>query len=189
VAASRATRHLAWEIDTAASRIHALVSAVKGFTRLDQAATPAPVPIAQSLRDTVAVLGSKARSKQITVSVKAPETLPEIVGVAGELNQVWSNLLDNALDAAPEGGQVEVSARPCTGGVEVCVVDNGAGIPADVQPRVFEPFFTTKPLGEGTGLGLDIARRLVRQHGGNIEFQTRPGRTAFRVTLPGTSST
>ena len=185
VVASRSIHHLAWEIETAASRIHALVSAVKGFTRLDQAPVPEVFALGQGLRDTVAVLGSKARAKNITLTVEAPETVPRVTGVASELNQVWSNLIDNALDAAPTGGHVEIAAKACNGGVEVSVTDDGPGIPKDVQTRIFEPFYTTKPVGQGTGLGLDIARRLVRSNDGAIEFDTRPGRTTFRVRLPG----
>jgi signal transduction histidine kinase len=115
-----------------------------------------------------------------------PEDLPPIVGVASELNQVWSNLIDNALDAVPEHGHIQVCVRRCVpDGIRVSVIDDGPGIPVHLQKRIFDPFFTTKPVGEGTGLGLDIARRLVRQYDGNLDFDTKPGRTEFRVTLPG----
>jgi len=98
---------------------------------------------------------------------------------------VWANLIDNAIDAAPESGRVEVTATRQRDAVVVSVVDNGPGVPAELGERIFEPFFTTKEMGQGTGLGLDIARRLVRQHDGQIEVDSRPGRTEFRVTLPG----
>jgi signal transduction histidine kinase len=182
---SRTTRHLAWQVETAASRIHGLVSAVKGFTHLDQAAVLSPVNLGQGLRDTLAVLGSKAKSKSIELTLKVADDLPTIMGVGGELNQVWSNLLDNALDAAPKEGHVEVLAERQGKDVLVRVIDDGAGIPPDLAKRIFDPFYTTKPVGEGTGLGLDISRRLVRRHDGQIEFTSRPGRTEFRVTLPG----
>jgi signal transduction histidine kinase len=110
--------------------------------------------------------------------------LPQVLGFAAELNQVWGVLIDNALDAAPEGGRVEVSARREAQHVVVRIIDNGPGIPAEIRSRIFDPFFTTKPMGEGTGLGLDIARRLVRHNDGTIEFESRPGRTEFRVSLP-----
>jgi signal transduction histidine kinase len=100
------------------------------------------------------------------------------------LNQVWSNLLHNALDAISSGGEVEVSATEESGMVVVRVVDNGRGIPPDIQPRIFDPFFTTKPVGTGVGLGLDMVRRIVRTHDGEVEFDSRPGRTEFRVRLP-----
>lgn len=188
VAAARTTRHLAWQVETGASRIHSLVSAVKGFTHLDQAMVLAPVNLGQGLRDTLAVLGSKAKSKSIELTLQVADDLPVITGIGGELNQVWANLLDNALDAAPNMGHVEVLATRQGNDVLVRFIDDGSGIPPEIAKRIFDPFYTTKPVGEGTGLGLDISRRLVRRHDGQIEFESRPGRTEFRVTLPGTAS-
>ena len=107
-----------------------------------------------------------------------------MLGFAGELNQIWGNLIDNALDAVAEGGRVEVTAKHEGKHVVVQVIDDGPGIPAAVRERIFEPFFTTKPMGHGTGLGLDIVRRLVRHNDGTIEVESQPGRTEFRVTLP-----
>jgi signal transduction histidine kinase len=105
-------------------------------------------------------------------------------GFGGELNQVWSNLIDNALDAAPASSQVRVSAAREGDQVAVRITDEGAGIPAEMQQRVFDPFFTTKQVGAGTGLGLDIALRIVRSHGGQIEIDSHPGRTEFHVSIP-----
>jgi signal transduction histidine kinase len=110
--------------------------------------------------------------------------LPGVMAYGGELNQVWVNLIDNALDAVGPGGRVEVSAKREGGKVVVSIGDNGPGIPEAALPRIFDPFFTTKPVGEGTGLGLDIARRLVTRHNGQIEVESRPGRTVFSVSLP-----
>ena len=177
-----AAAQLASEIEAAASRIHALVSAVKGFTYMDQATMPKPVDVGQGLRDTLAVLNGKARARSIAVSLDVPGDLPRVQGFGGELNQVWANLIDNALDAAKS--QVAVRAAPVRGAVAVTVADDGAGIPAEVKERIFDPFFTTKPVGKGTGLGLDIARRLVRHHAGDIAVESAPGRTTFTVTLP-----
>ena len=132
----------------------------------------------------MAVLGAKARAKSVAVSIDVPKDLPAVEGFGGELNQVWANLIDNAIDAVPEAGRVEVSAASQNNSVVVRVVDNGPGIPDEVKARIFDPFFTTKPLGGGTGLGLDIARRLVTEHHGDIEVDSRPGRTEFRVILP-----
>jgi signal transduction histidine kinase len=97
---------------------------------------------------------------------------------------VWANLIDNALDAVSENGRVMVTARAEGGRVVVRVTDDGSGIPADVKSRIFDPFFTTKPVGKGTGLGLDIVRRLVDRNDGSIEVESEPGRTEFRVALP-----
>jgi signal transduction histidine kinase len=100
------------------------------------------------------------------------------------LNQVWANLIDNALDAVSNGGSVRVTARASGEKVVVQVTDDGPGIPAELASRIFDPFFTTKPVGKGTGLGLDIARRLVERNDGIMELESEPGRTEFRVALP-----
>jgi signal transduction histidine kinase len=104
-------------------------------------------------------------------------------GVA--LSQVWTNLLDNAIDASPEGGTIEVRTWSESGQLAVSITDHGAGIPEDVQARIFDPFFTTKPVGKGTGLGLEIVHRIVTQNfSGSIEVESKPGRTCFTVRLP-----
>ena len=177
-----ATHQLASEIETAASRIHNLVAAVKGFTYMDQAAMPKAVDVGQGLSDTLTVLNAKARGKQVGVSLDVEADLPRIQGLGGELNQVWANLIDNALDAA--GSRVTVEADRQGNAVVVSIVDDGAGVAPEIRERIFDPFFTTKPVGQGTGLGLDIARRIVAKHQGEIEVDSRPGRTRFRVTLP-----
>jgi len=184
LAAGHRTRVLASEVEIAARRIHSLVAAIKGFTYMDQSAIPKPVAIGQGLSDTMAVLGAKARGKSVTVTIQVANDLPPVDGLGGELNQVWANLIDNAIDAAPESGRVEVTAAAHASSVVVTVADDGPGIPAELAERIFDPFFTTKPVGAGTGLGLDIARRIVRQHDGQIEVQSRPGRTEMRVILP-----
>jgi signal transduction histidine kinase len=184
VAAGCTVRGLARDIERAASRVHELVSAVKGFTYMDRAASPEPVDLAKGLGDTLAVMAAKARAKSASLTVDVPTDLPRVLGFGGELNQVWANLVDNALDAVPDGGRVTVTARAEGPKVVVRVTDDGPGIPAEVRGRIFDPFFTTKPVGQGTGLGLDIVRRLLERNDGSIEVQSEPGRTEFRVTLP-----
>jgi signal transduction histidine kinase len=184
IAANCATRRLTMEIQQAASRICELVSAVKGFTQMDRAAVPERVDVLRGLANTLAVLGSKAKDKSVGVSVHVEKDLPAVHGFAGELNQVWSNLIDNALDAVEEGGQVEITAGRDRDRVVVAIIDNGQGVPVEIRGKIYDPFFTTKPVGQGTGLGLDIVRRLVQRHNGEIELQSSPGRTEFRVTLP-----
>jgi signal transduction histidine kinase len=164
-------------------RISGLVTAIKGFTHMDQAAVSGPVDIAAGLKNTVTVLRAKARARSAAVLVEAEAGLPKARGFAGELNQIWANLIDNALDAIADSGQVEVTARHERGKLVVRVIDNGPGIPPHIRQRIFDPFFTTKPMGEGTGLGLDIVRRLVRHNDGEISVESRPGRTEFRVDL------
>jgi len=183
-AALCSVRTLASEIQQAAMRIAGLVAAIKGFTHMDQALIAEPVDLVQSLGNTVAVLKSKARNKSAAVVVEVEPGLPRARGFVGELNQIWANLIDNALDAIPDSGRVEVRASREHERVAVRVIDNGSGIPPDVRERIFDPFFTTKPVGLGTGLGLDIVRRLVRHNNGEIAVESRPGRTEFRVVLP-----
>ena len=183
-AALYSVRTLASEIQQAAMRISGLVTAIKGFTHMDQAPIAEPVDLVQSLGNTVAVLKSKARSKSAAVVVDVEPGLPRVRGFVGELNQIWANLIDNALDAIPDAGRVEVRAHREHERVAVRIVDNGAGIPPAIRDRIFDPFFTTKPVGLGTGLGLDIVRRLVRHNNGEIAVESQPGRTEFRVVLP-----
>jgi signal transduction histidine kinase len=189
VAAGCAIRGMAAEIREAARRISGLVTAIKGFTHMDQAMVAEPVDLSAGLGNTVAVLNAKARTKSVTVTIAIEPGLPLVRGFAGELNQIWSNLIDNALDAVPDAGRVDVSARRERNRVVVRVVDNGAGIPADVRDRIFDPFFTTKPVGKGTGLGLDIVRRLISHNDAEIEVDSAPGRTEFRVVLPTADTT
>jgi signal transduction histidine kinase len=183
VASGCAVRNLAFEIQEAAIRVSGLVSAIKGFTHMDQALVAEPVDLRQGLGNTVSVLRAKAKSKSASVVVDVAPDLPPVRGFIGELNQVWANLIDNALDAIPTAGRVEVRAAREPVGVIVRVIDNGPGIPKEIQDRIFDPFFTTKPVGQGTGLGLDIVRRLVKHNDGVIEVASEPGRTEFRVTL------
>jgi signal transduction histidine kinase len=183
-AAECVVRKLASGIQDSAMRISGLVAAVKGFTHMDQAMVADAVDLGSGLRDTVAVLRAKARQKGLAVAIDLEASLPQVRGFAGELNQIWGNLIENALDAAPQCGSVEVTARREAGHVVVRVIDNGSGVPAHIRERIFDPFFTTKEQGQGMGLGLDIVRRLVRHNDGVIEFVSQPGRTEFRVALP-----
>jgi signal transduction histidine kinase len=184
IAAGCAAKSLAVDIERAASRIHSLVSAVKGFTHMDHDPSVGPVDIPAGLNDTVALLTGKARSKSVGISLELASSLPVIHGLSAEINQIWMNLLDNAIDAAPVNGQITVTARHEQECVVVRVADNGKGIPPEIKGKIFDPFFTTKPVGEGTGLGLDIVRKIVDWHKGKIEVESEPGRTEFRVKLP-----
>jgi signal transduction histidine kinase len=183
-AAGCGVRSLASGMQDSAMRIAGLVAAVKGFTHMDQAMVAEAVDLRSGLSDTVRVLGAKAREKNVTVAIDLGDSAPKVRGFACELNQIWGNLIENALDAAPRGGFIEVAARTHGERVVVRVIDNGSGIPAQIYQRIFDPFFTTKPQGQGVGLGLDIARRLVQHNDGVIEVESKPGRTEFRVTLP-----
>jgi signal transduction histidine kinase len=188
IAADCASRTQLSDLRTASSRISDLVGAVKRYTYMDRSQAPEPIDVAQGLRDTVAVMRSKAREKNCELRLDLPANLPQVLAIGGELNQIWSNLIDNALEAVPSGGggQVVVSARAEANSLVVIVRDNGPGIQPELLDKIFDPFFTTKPVGQGTGLGLDIARRLARRHGGDVEARSQPSEryTEFRVELP-----
>jgi signal transduction histidine kinase len=183
-AAGCAVRNLTAMIQDSATRISSLVTAVKGFTHMDQANVAEPVDLGPSLSNTVAVLKAKASEKSVAVTLELESELPQVRGFAGELSQVWGNLIENALDAVVNGGRVDVLAARENESVVVRMVDDGPGIPKEHRDRIFDPFFTTKPQGQGIGLGLDIVRRLVRHNDGAIDFESQPGRTEFRVRLP-----
>jgi signal transduction histidine kinase len=184
VAAGCAVRTMARENERAGSKISELVGAMKRLTHMDRAPVAEPVHLEQGLRDTLMVLGHKARDKSLSVKIDVAPELPPVRAVGGELEQVWMNVVDNAFDAVDLGGHVSVTAKPEGHTVVVRVVDDGPGIPPEHRDRIFDPFFTTKGPGEGSGLGLDITRAHLRRHGGDIDFDSRPGRTEFRVTLP-----
>ncbi len=184
VAASIAVRAIAADIAASTSRIHELVAAVKRFAYVDRAPVHEAVDVRRGLADTLLVLGGKTRAKSVETRLLVADGVPPARGVVAELNQVWANLIDNAIDAAASAGTVDVSAERVRDRVVVRVVDDGPGIAADIQGRIFDPFFTTKGVGEGTGLGLDIVRRIIQRHDGEIDVETRPGRTEFRVSLP-----
>jgi signal transduction histidine kinase len=183
IAAGCATHSLAIDIEHAATRIYELVAAVKKFTYMDNLAGPESVDIESGLRDTIRVIASKAKGKGAAIKLDIEPNLPRAYANGGELNQVWLNLIDNALDAIPESGRIDVSVRQEYDRIVVRVIDNGPGIPADIVSRIFDPFFTTKPPGQGTGLGLDVTRRLLRRYHGEVSLDSSPGRTEFRVSL------
>ena len=183
IATSCTAHTLAAAIERASARIWTLVGAVKRFTYMDRALAPEAVDVAGSVHDSVVLLQHKARTRSIVVDVQIASDLPAARAIGGDLNQVWMNLLDNALDAAPESGYVTISANRALNRIVVRIIDNGPGIPPEIGKRIFDPFVTSKPVGQGTGLGLDIARQLVRRNDGDIEVDSRPGRTEFRVVL------
>jgi len=188
VASGRAARDTARDIQSATRRIHDLVGAVKGFTFMDREAVPEEVDVARGLVDTLAVLEAKARAKAVDVRLETADDLPRVYGFGSEINQLWEKLIDNAIDAAGREGSVTITATSRDDGIVVRVADTGLGVAEEHRARIFDPFFTTKPVGAGTGLGLDLARRVVHLHHGDIDFTSKPGRTVFRVRLPMTGA-
>lgn len=179
---------LVQDIEQSAERIGGLVGAVKSYTYMDQAPVQ-EVNVCDGIESTLTMLGHKIRRKGLHVRKEFDPAVPRISAFAGELNQVWTNLIDNAIDALPEGGTITLRATPEGDCVRVDVEDDGPGIPKELQDRVFDPFFTTKGVGEGTGLGLDIAYKIVvEHHGGDLSLESQPGRTVFTVRLPAGSN-
>lgn len=170
------------EIENSTSRISDLVSAIKQYTFMDQAPVQ-NVDIVKSLEITLTILNHKLKHG-VTVD-RDYQPAPLLVDSFGsELNQVWTNIIDNAIDAMHGKGKLRVRTYRDDGNVVVEIGDNGPGIPPDILPHIFEPFFTTKGVGEGTGLGLDTVQRIVKKHRGSIEVSSKPGDTCFRVFLP-----
>ncbi|HEX9562905.1 MAG TPA: ATP-binding protein [Gemmatimonadaceae bacterium] len=184
VAAAAAAAVVAADLERATRRVSDVVSALRGYTYMDRAPVREPTDVGRGLTDTVEVMRAEANRKGAAVRLDVAPELPLVSAVGPDLNQAWANLLQNALDAVSSGGEVVVIASAVNGSVVVRVIDDGPGIAPEVRPRIFDPFFTTKPAGAGVGLGLDIVRRVVRSHAGDVEFETEPGRTEFRVRLP-----
>jgi signal transduction histidine kinase len=174
---------LTGEIKTSVSRISDLVGAIKEYSYVDQAAVQ-EIDLQKGLENTLLILKFKLKKKNITVVREYDENLPRLTAHGSLLNQVWTNLIDNAVDAMPEGGRLKIKTKLEPGVILVEIRDNGGGIPPEIQPHIFEPFYTTKGVGDGTGLGLDTVLRIVRKHRGNIRFETKPGDTCFQVRLP-----
>jgi signal transduction histidine kinase len=169
------------EIEQSARRISELVSAIKSYTYMDQGKWQ-DVDIHHDLDNTLLIL--KHKLKNIQVERNFCSDLPRIAARGSELNQVWTNLIDNAVDAMNGNGTLALITRYENNFVMVEITDTGPGVPAHVLPHIFEPFFTTKEVGKGTGLGLDITYRIIQQHRGTIEVQSKPGQTRFIVRLP-----
>jgi signal transduction histidine kinase len=175
-------KSLLGQIDQSTGRISELVKSVKSYSHMDQSPMQ-EVDIHEGLESTLTMLGHKL--KNVTVVRAYDRSIPRIMAYGSELNQVWTNLIDNAVHAVDGTGEICVGT--CREGDQLVVeiMDNGAGIPPEVQSRMFEPFFTTKAVGSGTGLGLLISNRIIGdRHGGEIEFESKPGETRFKVRLP-----
>jgi signal transduction histidine kinase len=171
-------------IRTAIGSIRRIVGALKRYSRLDEAPLER-VDVHAGIEDTLVILSHQLKSDSNGVNVKRSYSkLPPITAYVGELNQVWTNLIHNAVQATGGRGEILIETKVENGDVQVAIQDAGPGIPANVLPRIFEPFFTTKEKGEGTGLGLSISHRIVEKHGGTIRVNSEPGRTRFEVRIP-----
>jgi signal transduction histidine kinase len=184
IAASLTARGLAAEIVESTDRMGKLVKAIKAYAFMDRGEL-VETDIHEGLETTLVVLGHKLKHTSIEIRREYDRSLPKLTLRGPELNQVWTNLLANAIEALGESGTIEIATARDGVCARVDIIDNGPGIPEEIRDRVFDPFFTTKDVGEGTGLGLDTARRILTERlGGSIELESTPGRTAFHIWLP-----
>jgi signal transduction histidine kinase len=178
------SQRLIKDLDDASCRISNLVGAIKSHVHMDRTNEKQPTNVHKDIDNTLTLLGYKLRDKNISVTKKYCSDLREVPAYIGELNQVWTNIIDNAIQAMDKGGELIVDTNCSDKEVTVKIIDNGKGIPSEIISRVFDPFFTTKKVGEGTGIGLDLAMRIVKRHEGEIKVSSVPGRTEFTVCIP-----
>lgn len=151
---------------------------------MDRSPEKEEADLRQGIRNTLTMLNFKIRKKQVKVNMSSPEDLPTVCVYAGELNQLWTNLIDNAIDAVEQGGKIDISFSLEDKEMKVNIKDNGKGIPEDEKQKIFDPFYTTKVSGEGSGLGLDIVKRIIEHHDGRVELRSEPGSTEFSIYIP-----
>jgi signal transduction histidine kinase len=177
------TERMVGDIQESSQRISDLVKSIKTFTHMDQGKGKEYTDVHSGLRTTLTILQHKIKKGNVTVKEEFDETIPKVKAMVGELNQVWTNLIDNALDAMEINGkgQLNIRTRRDREFVEVTITDDGPGIPENIRSQIFDPFFTTKDIGKGTGLGLDVVTRIVQQHRGSVKVNSRPGKTDYIV--------
>ncbi len=172
------------DLEDASGRISMLVGAIKSHVHMDRSGDLYNTNVHKDIEDTLILLGYKIRDKNIKVIKNFCEDMPEVEVYIGELNQVWTNIIDNAIYAVPKNGEIEIQTECNKNNMTIRIIDNGLGIPKEIMSRIFDPFFTTKKIGEGTGIGLDIVQNVVNRHNGEIKVNSKPGRTEFIITLP-----
>ncbi|MDW7695453.1 ATP-binding protein [Flammeovirgaceae bacterium SG7u.111] len=177
------TESLVTEIEASAERISNLVSSIKSYSHMDKGTDFEQVDIRSGIENTLKMLNHKLKQKQIAVETDFGKEAPLIHGKVGALNQVWTNIIDNATDALDQGGKLSISIQKELECLTVNIEDNGHGIPEETQSKIFDPFFTTKKIGQGTGLGLDIVAKILREHKADIRVQSKPGQTKFIITF------
>ncbi|MEM7106574.1 MAG: ATP-binding protein [Bacteroidota bacterium] len=179
------TEKLVNEIEDASQRINDLVLSVKSYTHMDQAPEKQLTNIHTGIHNTLTMLKHKLNKGGIEVEKKFAD-LPDVSVYISEMNQVWTNLIDNAIDAMENAERKKLEIETIHEGdfINVNITDSGSGIPDEVQDKIFDPFFTTKPVGKGTGLGLDVVRKIISQHNGSLGVSSKPGKTTFTICLP-----
>jgi signal transduction histidine kinase len=172
------------DLEEASTRISTLVTAIKSHVHMDRTNDLQPTNIHKDIDNTITLLGYKLREKNITLRKNFCKDLVDIPAYIGELNQVWTNLIDNAIYAVDRNGELTIETSCDNKNVKVKIIDSGGGIPKEIISKIFDPFFTTKKMGEGTGIGLDTVNRIVKHHNGEIKVDSVPGRTEFAVCIP-----
>jgi signal transduction histidine kinase len=172
------------DLDEASTRISNLVGAIKSHVHMDQSNELQQTNIHRDIENTLTLMGYKLREKNINVKKIFVDEPAEVNAYIGELNQVWTNIIDNAIYALPQNGELVIETTKSSKSFCVKFIDNGSGIPPEIISRIFDPFFTTKKVGEGTGIGLDLVNRIIKHHNGEIKVDSRPGRTEFFISTP-----
>ncbi|MEJ1237950.1 ATP-binding protein [Chryseolinea sp. T2] len=181
------TERLVNDIEEASGRINALVSSIKTYTHMDRGVEKERADLLAGIRNTITLLSHKLKSANIHVTEDFQQDLPQPLIYISMMNQVWTNIIDNAIDAMEgrTGNMLGIHAHRDREFIAVSIIDNGPGIPNEIQDKIFDSFFTTKPVGKGTGLGLEMVRQIVhQQHHGKVEVHSQPGRTEFKVCIP-----
>jgi signal transduction histidine kinase len=173
-------------IQKATERVKSLTRAVKTFTHVNREPIRAPLNLVHGIEDTLIILSHKLRAAKVDIALHKPERPVIMVGFAAELNQVWTNLIDNAIDAlnGTTSPKLDISISTEDSLIKVTITDNGPGVPEEIRSRIFEPFFTTKGIGIGTGMGLDLVTQIVAKHRGKIRLDSVPGKTSFHLEFP-----
>jgi signal transduction histidine kinase len=172
------------DLGEASTRISNLVGAIKSHVHMDRTNEKQPTNIHKDIENTLTLLGHKLRDKNISVKKSFCDDLAEIPVYVGELNQVWTNIIDNAIYAMNQGGELIIETTCNKKDVYIKIIDNGVGISPEIISRIFDPFFTTKKVGEGTGIGLDLVQRIIKRHNGDIKVHSNPGKTEFLICIP-----
>jgi len=180
------TERLVDDIEEAARRINTLVSSIKSYTHMDQAPAKEPADIHEGIQNTLTLLNHKLKRNRVQVNLHFAPNLPKPKIYVSAMNQVWMNLIDNAIDALEdrENARLDITTKRDHEFVAVIITDNGPGIPKEIQDKIFDAFYTTKPVGKGTGLGLEIVRQIVSRHDGEVNVKSVPGQTSFEVCFP-----
>jgi signal transduction histidine kinase len=180
------TERLVTEIEEASKRINTLVTSIKSYTHMDQSPEKQTADLHEGIRTTISILNHKIKRNRVKLDLHFSDDLPYPKMYVSSMNQVWTNLIDNAIDALEGRDDPVIQIQTETDGefVVVTITDNGPGVPPDIQDKIFDPFFTTKPIGKGTGLGLEMVRQIIRQHNGRVEVKSIPGKTEFIVCFP-----